>query len=236
MKREVLVYDGLQRCPYLRGRVARMPLFRQLEPLGLDDADARFASAERRVGQALYHTACPSCSECKGLRVLVDEFEPSRSQRRVLNRWPDNGRVLIGRPAVDDARLALFNKHKQERGLVEPGDEQMNALGYAGWLVQSCFQTIEMRYYLGDRLVGVGVLDVGRTSLSSVYFYFDPDPEVARFSPGTYSVLKEIEFCRRTDRRHLYLGLYVKDCRQLAYKATYNPHERLVDGDWRRFG
>ena len=40
---------------------------------------------------------------------------------------------------------------------------------------------------------------------------------------------------RRTGRRWLYLGLYVEDCRHLSYKARYRPHERLVDGDWRRF-
>jgi arginine-tRNA-protein transferase len=35
--------------------------------------------------------------------------------------------------------------------------------------------------------------------------------------------------------RYLYLGLYVADCRHLAYKARFLPHERLVNGEWRRF-
>jgi arginine-tRNA-protein transferase len=50
-----------------------------------------------------------------------------------------------------------------------------------------------------------------------------------------YSVLAEIELCRRTARDWLYLGLYVEDCRHLSYKARYRPHERLVDGEWRAF-
>ena len=107
-------------------------------------------------------------------------------------------------------------------------------MGYVGWLVSSCLLTVEMRYYYDEQLVGVGVVDLGRTSASSVYFYFDPDR--ADLSPGVYSTLHEIQFCAATGREYLYLGLYVADCRHLAYKATYRPHERLVDGDWRPFG
>lgn len=235
MKRQVLVYDGLQRCPYLEGKVARMPLYRQLRPLGWDAADVRFASAERRVGRALYHTSCPSCSACKGIRVPVDEFEPTRSQRRVLRRWPDDSHVEIGPPTLTEDKLILFNRHKRDRGLADPDDDPMSGAGYLGWLVHSCFDTVEMRYYIGRRLAGVGIVDLGREAASSVYFYFDPSKEIARLSPGVYSVLQEIEFCRRTGRDHLYLGLYVKGCGQLDYKARYKPHERLVDGAWRRF-
>lgn len=235
MKRQVLVYDGLQRCPYLEGRVARMPLYRQLRPLGWEAADERFASAERRVGRALYHTACPSCRACEGIRIPVADFAPTRSQRRVRNRWPEDGRIEIGPPTATPEKVALFNAHKSARGLVDAGDDPMLSEAYAGWLVHTCFDTVEMRYYLGDRLVGVGILDLGREAASSVYFYFDPDPEVARLSPGVYSVLQELDFCRTTGRSHLYLGLYVAGCDQLNYKARYFPHERLVDGDWRRF-
>jgi len=92
--------------------------------------------------------------------------------------------------------------------------------------------SMEMRYYLGDRLVGVGIVDLGQASLSSVYFFFDPSPEVARLSPGVYSVLKEIELAKKTGRDHLYLGLYVEDCRHLSYKSDYFPHERTVKGVW----
>ncbi len=235
MKYQVLVYDGLQRCPYREGQVARMPLYRQLRPLGPEEADRRFATAERRVGRALYHTACPACSACKGVRIPVAEFRPTRSQRRVLKRWPAEGRVEVGRPSVTPEKVDLFNRHKRDRGLVDADDEPMDALGYAGWLVHSCFDTVEMRYFLGDRLIGVGLVDLGRVSASSVYFYFDPDPDIARLSPGVYSVLQEIAFCRRTGRDYLYLGLWVRDCAPLSYKSAYKPHERLVDGDWRRF-
>lgn len=228
-----LVYDGLQACPYLEGKVARMPLYRQMRRLTLEETDERLHNAERRVGTCLYHTACPTCQACEGIRIPVARFSPSKSQRRVARRWEGRGRVEIGPVTLTDEKLALFNRHKRERGLASP-DEEMTPLGYASWLVHSCLLTMEMRYYHDDRLVGVGVVDLGRRSASSVYFYFDPD--ASDLSPGTWSVLQELELCRSTGRDWLYLGLYVADCRSLAYKSDFKPHERLVDGAWREFG
>lgn len=234
-KREILVYDGFQSCPYLPGRVARMPLWRQLQPLGLEEADVRFATGERRVGASLYRTQCPTCRECKPLRVLVDDFQPTKSQRRVANRWEGRGRVEYGPVTCSDEKLILFNRHKFERNLAGDDADPMTAISYMGWLGESCCHTMEMRYYLDDRLVGVGVLDLGREGASSVYFYFDPSPEVARLSPGVWSTLEEIAFCRRTGRKYLYMGLYVEACSHLSYKSGYHPHERLLDGDWRLY-
>jgi len=228
-----LVYDGLQRCPYLDGQIARMPLYRQLRKLTLAETDTRFANAERRVGTCLYRTACPTCTSCQGIRVRVRDFAPTKSQRRVMRRWEGRYRIEIGRATFSTEKLDLFNRHKRERGLVSEDDLPMTPLGYVSWLVQTCFHTVEMRYYVEDRLVGVGVVDLGQRAASSVYFYFDPSEDVSKLSPGVFSVMREIELCRRTGREFLYLGLYVEDCRHLSYKSDYHPHEKLYDGAWR---
>lgn len=233
MRSQILLYDGLQRCAYLPGQVARLPLYAQRRRLDPIETDAAFAAGERRNGRSLYKTACPTCRACEPLRVLVDEFEPTKSQRRVLRRW-EGQRVEIGEPGLTTAHLTLFNRHKSERDLAEDGEGPFGADDYRAWLVHTCVHTQEMRYYLDDRLVGVGIVDLGAEGLSSVYFYFDPDPEVARLSPGVWSVLREIAYAKATGRKYVYLGLYVGDCRHLAYKADYTPHERLIDGDWRR--
>ena len=138
----------------------------------------------------------------------------------------------MGPVSWSEEKIALYNRHKTERDLVSTDDGELEPGGYVGWLVRSCFQTMEMCYYIDDVLIGVGILDLGARSASSVYFYFDPSPEVARLSPGVFSVLQEIAFCRRTRREFHYLGLYVSDCRSLNYKANYTPHQRLRDGEW----
>jgi arginine-tRNA-protein transferase len=166
--------------------------------------------------------------------VLVDDFKPTRSQRRVLKRWGENYRIEYGPPVCSGETLRLFNKHKDERNLREEGSTSMTEDGYAGWLMNSCFHTMEMRYFFKDRLVGVGILDLGEVAVSSVYFFFDPDSELSKLSPGVFSALQEIEFCRATGRKYLYLGLYVRKCSELSYKRNYYPHERVEQGTWTR--
>src|SRR5262245_33329227 len=108
-----------------------MPLYRQLRRLTLDETDRRLANAERRVGTCLYRTACPTCQACEGIRIPVENFAPSKSQRRVAKRWEGAGRVEIGPVTLTDEKLSLFNRHKRERGLAQPDDEEMTPLGYA---------------------------------------------------------------------------------------------------------
>lgn len=47
-----------------------------------------------------------------------------------------------------------------------------------------------MKYYLGDTLVAVGVVDITEISLSSVYYFYDPIFE--EFNFGTFGALVEI--------------------------------------------
>ena len=93
--------------------------------------------------------------------------------------------------------------------------------------------TIEIEYFLQDRLLGVSIADQSSEALSSVYMYFDPD--FARRSLGVYSVLREIDYCRETGRPYYYLGFYVKNCSKMDYKARFRPYEMLnADYEWVR--
>ena len=92
---------------------------------------------------------------------------------------------------------------------------------------------IELEYRLDGRLVGVAIADRAGESLSAVYCFYDPS--VPHLSIGTYSIMKQIQICQESKLEFLYLGLYVGECGAMAYKVTYTPHERLVQGVWRCF-
>jgi arginine-tRNA-protein transferase len=228
--REILTQDAPEPCPYLPGRTARLPLRWQTRPLTPAELDLALDAGDRRVGRMLYRTACAPCRACEPLRILVDDFTPTRSQRRV---WRRNADVTVetGPVTFTEEKLALFNRHKLERGLSESGTP-LTRLGYTGWFVDACCPAVEMRYRVGTRLVAVGILDVGARDTSSVYFYFDPDEH--KRSLGVFSVLVEMAWQKARGGRYHYLGLYVEDCAHLRYKATYFPHERLVGGAWAR--
>lgn len=226
--REQVVHDELEPCPYLPGRVARLPLRWQFHDLTPAEFDLSLALGDRRVGRMLYRTACPECAACEPLRIPVQRFEPGKSHRRVLRRNEDL-RVELGPAHFSEEKLDLYNRHKFERGLAKD-ESLMTRRGYEGWFLRSCTRTWEMRYLLGSKLVGLGILDVGELDTSSVYFFFDPDE--SKRSLGTFSTLVEIETLRRRGGRYHYMGLYVAECRHLSYKAAYFPHERRLDGRW----
>jgi arginine-tRNA-protein transferase len=118
------------------------------------------------------------------------------------------------------------------RGLARQ-DADIDIDEYIWGFVRSCFQSFEISYYLDERLVCVAVCDLGKQSVSAVYTYYEPD--LKQFSLGTYSILKQIEFCQQRALRYLYLGYYVADCENMKYKARFVPNERLINGKWQRF-
>jgi arginine-tRNA-protein transferase len=227
-----VVWDQMEECPYLPGQVARLPLRLPTTALSPEEFDRRLEVGERRSGRMLYRTQCPACVACQPLRVPVARFAPTASQRRALRRNQDDIHMEVGVPELSWDRLNLYNRHKHERGLARR-DEPLGATGYRAWLVDTCVDTREVRYFLGKKLVGVSILDVGKTSASSVYHYFDPDE--SRRSLGVYSVLREIAWCAEAGVEWYYLGFYVRDCSRLSYKSTYFPHQRRVDGAWQEF-
>lgn len=226
---ELVLYDRTSNCPYLSERPARLPLRLPARNLRADELDLRLAAGDRRQGPVLYRTNCPNCSACIPLRIDVERFRPSRTHRRILTRGNRDLTVAMNLPSVDAARVELYNRHKIERGLGDAGG-QIDEQGYRTFLVDTCCDSLELSMWQGDKLVGISILDRGFSSLSAVYCCYDPG--LARYSLGTYAILKEIELCRTWGMRYLYLGLYVEGSPPMAYKARFFPHQQRRAGRW----
>ena len=226
-----VLQDRFEECIYRPGQVARCPARAPTTPLTPEQLDLLLEEGDQRVGNTVFRTECPFCRACEPVRIDVNTFEISRSQRRVWKRNEGALRVELGEPTLSRRRVALWNRHRRMRGLMS-GAARRDPSGYQEWLVDSCAPTREVRYLLENRLIGVSLLDFGQSSANSAYHYFDPKQEA--LSLGVYSVLKEMEICREQGIRWYYLGLWVQDCSALRYKTNYYPHERLVRGRWVR--
>jgi arginine-tRNA-protein transferase len=217
-------------CAYLESRSANLPLVLCKQVVSTKATDDALEAGLRRAGVFLYYTACDGCQACEPVRLNVNEFQWSRSWKRVLARGDRLLTTQLASTQLNDENLQLFNRHRSERNLGESG----TAYGYEDYesfLVESCFeQTRELRFYLDGQLVGVSIIDCGDKSISAVYTYFDPD--FSKLSIGTYSILKQIELCSSTNRTHLYLGMYVKENQHLNYKARFLPQQRWIQGSW----
>jgi arginine-tRNA-protein transferase len=230
--RDVTVYDEQEPCPYLEGRMARLPLQIPCPQVTAQHADLRFAAGQRRTGEFVYSTRCPSCSACQPIRIPVTAFRLSRTHRRTLRTNESVLTPYIGPVLADRPRIELFNRHREIRALGRR-DSHIDIDEYVWAFQKSCFDTFEISWSLENRLVAVAICDQGQSSMSAVYTYYDPD--LGRMSLGTWSILRQIEYCRATRRDYLYLGFYIAESGRMSYKARFFPHERLINGRWQRF-
>jgi arginine-tRNA-protein transferase len=227
-----VVYDEPGACSYLSDMTWRLPLRLPVRMLTREEFGQRLEDGDRRQGRLLYRTACPSCSACEPIRIDVHKFHPTKAHRRALRRGDAVITTELGPISVSEDRVRLYNLHKRGRDLMS-GDQDAGLESYRSFLGESCCDSFEMRYRVDGELLGVAIVDRADNALSAVYFYWDP--QLSHLSPGTYSILKQVELCRRLGLQHLYLGLYIGRCAPMSYKARFKPHQRLIDGEWQSF-
>jgi arginyl-tRNA--protein-N-Asp/Glu arginylyltransferase len=219
-------------CSYLPGRVDTTRAFRIDRLPGRlyhQFMDAGF----RRSGMIVYQPMCECCQQCVPIRVPVDRFAPSKSQRRSAHLNSDLI-VTESMPELTDEKCDLYQRYLTGWHGKQTSDQDCReSLGH--FLYQSPVDTIEFCYRTTEnKLVGVGICDVCDLSLSSVYFYFDPAE--SRRSLGTFSAMHEIKWCWQKKIQFYYLGFWISGCGNMAYKSKFRPAEILEpDGIWRAF-
>src|SRR5262245_16737779 len=129
-------------CPYLHDRPSRTDL-RLVGGIGAEEYGRHLREGYRRFGMMLFRPACESCRACVPIRVPVERFRPTKSQRRVLRRNRDV-RVEIGQPAVDAERLDLYAAFHDERSArVGWKRQEISEEEYHRTFVQNVVATIE---------------------------------------------------------------------------------------------
>ncbi|KAL7738445.1 hypothetical protein ACLKA6_006755 [Drosophila palustris] len=84
------------------------------------------------------------------------------------------------------------------------------------------YGSFHQQYWLNDKLIAVGVIDILPGSVSSVYFFYDPD--YSFLSLGTYGSLREIDLVQTIAKRvpalkYYYMGFYIHSCPKMRYKG-----------------
>jgi arginyl-tRNA--protein-N-Asp/Glu arginylyltransferase len=228
--RKHLYTTELSPCPYLPGRFERrlVALSEPGEPAGIVDllTEAGF----RRSQQALYKPACPDCRACVPVRIVLRDWRPSRSERKVLHRNADLT-ATEAQPRATEEQYELFRRYLATRhddggmaSMSYAAYVEMIELGVAGTVL------VEFRDAAGE-LVGVTLTDRVASGLSGVYKFFAP--EQPRRSLGTFIILWHVRRALELGLAYVYLGYWIGDCRKMSYKARFAPLERLDDSEWR---
>ncbi len=217
-------------CSYLTGRMARSQVATPSHLITAEVYSDLIKLGFRRSGAYVYRPLCDRCRACVPVRLIVDEFDPNRTQRRALKRHGNMSYHMLPL-RFEQEHFELYRRYQSQRhpgGGMDQDDQQQ----YRQFLLESGVSTNLVEFRENDVLRMVSLVDVVNDGLSAVYTFFDPAIEQASF--GTYNVLWQIQRCRALRLPYLYLGYWIADSPKMAYKVRFRPLEGLVDGHWQR--
>ncbi|MDF1600396.1 arginyltransferase [Mesorhizobium sp. YIM 152430] len=228
-------------CPYIEGEFERKVFTHLVGDKAHELNDLLTQGGFRRSQNIAYRPACETCRACVSVRILANEFQPTKNMKRVSARNAD----LIGaehKAEPSSEQYSLFRTYldaRHKRG----GMSDMTVLDYAMMVEDTHVDTrvIEYRRRGPDsfitgkghgELIAVSLCDRMGDGLSMVYSFFHPDMEDR--SLGTFMILDHIQRARALGLPHVYLGYWVNGSRKMGYKVRFKPQEHLGPQGWER--
>ena len=90
--------------------------------------------------------------------------------------------------------------------------------------------TFHQQYYLDGKLIAVSVIDILPHYFVSIYLYYDPD--IRFIQPGNYTILRELDYVRKLQKKqpslcYYDLGYYNIWSPKVSYKGNFKPAQLL---------
>jgi arginyl-tRNA--protein-N-Asp/Glu arginylyltransferase len=216
-----------RRCSYLPWETASLEV-RGIASMSPEEQAELLARGYRRFGWQVFRPACRACSKCRSVRISVQHFSPSGSERRVL-RKNAGIRAELHRLFVSKEHVDLYNAYHrfmhQNRGW--PLQQITMAAYTQEFLTGASDVGRQWLYFDGDRLVGVSLMDEVPGAISLTYFFYDPGWR--ELSPGTFSIVNQLMYARSAGLQYAYLGYWVDQCPSMRYKGRFHPRQILVE-------
>lgn len=216
-----------EKCSYLPDQ-SQTTHYKIIDGCTSQQCEALIERGWRRFGNMFFRPVCAGCMACESIKIDVLNYVFSKSARRVIKKCTGL-RVIIQQPNLSETHLALFKKYhdhmEHKRGWENKPVTLKNY--YMSFVHGYNDFGYEVLYYDDDRLIGVDLIDILPSGISSIYFYYDPDYET--YSLGKYSLYRQIMYAQSQSLPWIYLGYYVEGCQSLAYKSSYTPYVTLQE-------
>lgn len=163
------------------------------------------------------------------LRVSLQDWKPSKSQRRTLRRNEDlEIEFAPAEPGAEEE--ALFQAHKQRFRDNVP-DALSDFLGpEPNGVPIPCLQLSVRKE---GKLLAASYLDLGQRSCSSIYGIFDLGESARRL--GIFTLLQEMKYAREIGLDYYYLGYVCVEPSPYDYKKEIKPAAVWNWSQWQPF-
>lgn len=210
-------------CPYISEKTAINLIIDPNYDVDSPTYERLLEHGFRRNGSLYYRPFCNHCSQCRSVRLPVNEFRTNRSQRRTLGRNQDLN-IVCETTRFDETQFELYLRYQAGRHQGDSMDDP-DPDKYRRFLIESRVNSFSICFYLDGQLVSVAIVDHVTNGMSAVYTFFDP--ELDQRSLGTYAILTQIDIARRLELRWLYLGYWIQACPKMAYKTNFQPLQQF---------
>ena len=215
-------------CSYLPNRQEQLLVILDPSCYSTDKFESLLGLGFRRSGNQIYRPHCPICSACSSVRVLAQDFMPSKSQKRKLNKAKTRFEVKYStqeRPEYYPLYSKYITMRHQDGSMYPPEKEQFQSFLLCSWLK---ITFIELWHQ--DTLVAVAVTDCMNSAISAIYTFFDPDFE--HYSLGSVMILEQLKFAKEQNKQYVYLGYQIDECDKMKYKTQFLPAQKQLNDEW----
>ena len=215
-------------CSYLPNRQEQLLVILDPSCYSTDKFESLLGLGFRRSGNQIYRPHCPICSACNSVRVLAQDFIPSKSQKRKLNKAKNQFEVKYStqeRPEYYPLYSKYITMRHQDGSMYPPEKEQFQRFLLCSWLK---ITFIELWHQ--DTLAAVAVTDCMNSSISAIYTFFDPDFE--HYSLGSVMILEQLKFAKEQNKQYVYLGYQIDECDKMKYKTQFLPAQKQLNDEW----
>jgi arginine-tRNA-protein transferase len=214
-------------CSYLPEQDEQLLVFISDTQPTITEYDFLIGAGFRRSGTQVYRPHCGSCNACESIRLPVNLFTASKSQKRIMKRNKDLTTRIShnNKPEYYPLYESYINQRHADGSMYPATIEQ-----YQGFVLSPWDNALFIEIYANDVLIGVAVTDNLESSLSALYTFFKPEEQ--QRSLGIFAILQQIELTKSLNKPFLYLGYQIDTCQKMSYKQNFLPHERFFDDKW----
>jgi arginine-tRNA-protein transferase len=240
-------------CGYLPNKLAQSLIATPQHLINANVYSSLIQQGFRRSGSFAYRPHCEHCQACVPVRIILQDFVPSRSQKRAYKQHQQLTATILP-VAFHEEHYALYASYQKLRHPDDKPEQVKKATEeeveqYKSFLCQSNVETVLVEFRDKQQLKMVSVVDIVSDGISAVYTFYDATDSKAnddgdsikrasygdlikRASYGTYNVLWQINWAKQLGMPYLYLGYWIEDSQKMRYKQNFQPLEKLIDGSW----